>query len=98
MRAAHRRRRAAVGGASPASQDKRGLARGLELRRLVSTHGLPVISISDLVAHRLKRERLCVYGRRPEGQAFGLLHRVGVEIVERIGLTGVATPLRAVGG
>ena len=210
-----------------ASQDKRSLASGLELRRFVSVHGLPVISIADLVAHRLKNERLlarvaqarmptragefecigwqhlldgtqhlallcgdvngdepvlvrvhreclagdvlgslscdcrarldqalgliaghgrgvCVYVRRPEGRALsvdhghnghrppelsaqawdtgiaaqvlsdlgvsrarlladetgedGLLHRFGIEIVERIGLTGGAAPLRAASG
>lgn len=40
------------------SQDKRSMARGPELRRFVSAHGLPVIEIADLVAHRLKHERL----------------------------------------
>lgn len=209
-----------------ASQDKRSLAQGLELRRFVSAHGLAVVSIADLIAHRLRNERLleraaqvrmptragefecigwqhlldgtqhlallcgdvsgdepvlvrvhreclagdvlgslscdcrarldqalgviagqgrgvCVYVRRPEGRALsadhghngdrpepsaqawdtgiaaqvltdlgvsrarlladetgedGLLHRFGIEIVERIGLTGVAAPLRAAGG
>lgn len=40
------------------SQDKRNLARGSELRRFVSAHGLPVIAIADLVAHRLKHDFL----------------------------------------
>jgi 3,4-dihydroxy 2-butanone 4-phosphate synthase/GTP cyclohydrolase II len=40
------------------SADKAGMARGTELRRLASRHGLPMISIAELVRHRLRTERL----------------------------------------
>jgi 3,4-dihydroxy 2-butanone 4-phosphate synthase/GTP cyclohydrolase II len=40
------------------SADKCGMARGPELRQLASAHRLPMISVADLVAHRLRRERL----------------------------------------
>jgi 3,4-dihydroxy 2-butanone 4-phosphate synthase/GTP cyclohydrolase II len=40
------------------STDKCGMARGPELRRLASAHGLPMISVADLVSYRLRRERL----------------------------------------
>jgi 3,4-dihydroxy 2-butanone 4-phosphate synthase/GTP cyclohydrolase II len=42
------------------SEDKRGLASGAELERL----GLPVVSISDVVAHRLTHERLLTRAAR----------------------------------
>jgi 3,4-dihydroxy 2-butanone 4-phosphate synthase/GTP cyclohydrolase II len=42
------------------SEDKRGLACGGELERL----GLPVVSISDIVAHRLAHERLLTRAAR----------------------------------
>jgi 3,4-dihydroxy 2-butanone 4-phosphate synthase/GTP cyclohydrolase II len=38
--------------------DKSGMARGDELRRLAVTHGLPMISIAELVRHRMRSERL----------------------------------------
>ena len=40
------------------SEDKRGMARGPELRRLAAAHGLPLIAVADLVRHRLRSERL----------------------------------------
>jgi len=40
------------------SADKRGMALGPELRRLADAHGLPMISVADLVEHRLRSERL----------------------------------------
>jgi 3,4-dihydroxy 2-butanone 4-phosphate synthase/GTP cyclohydrolase II len=38
--------------------DKAGMARGPELRALARRHGLPMISVAGLIAHRLRRERL----------------------------------------
>lgn len=38
--------------------DGTGMARGPELRNLARTHGLAMVSIADLVAHRLRSERL----------------------------------------
>jgi 3,4-dihydroxy 2-butanone 4-phosphate synthase/GTP cyclohydrolase II len=38
--------------------DKARMARAEELRRLADDHGLPLISIADLVRHRLRSERL----------------------------------------
>jgi 3,4-dihydroxy 2-butanone 4-phosphate synthase/GTP cyclohydrolase II len=40
------------------SEDKSGMARGPELRRLAAAHGLPMVSIAELVRHRLGSERL----------------------------------------
>jgi 3,4-dihydroxy 2-butanone 4-phosphate synthase/GTP cyclohydrolase II len=40
------------------SGDKRSMARGPELRRLAAAHRLPLISVADVVRHRLRRERL----------------------------------------
>jgi 3,4-dihydroxy 2-butanone 4-phosphate synthase / GTP cyclohydrolase II len=40
------------------SEDKCAMARGPELRRLAMAHGLPMISVADLVRHRLRSERL----------------------------------------
>jgi 3,4-dihydroxy 2-butanone 4-phosphate synthase / GTP cyclohydrolase II len=40
------------------SEDKCGMAQGPTLRRLAATHGVPMISVADLVRHRLHRERL----------------------------------------
>jgi 3,4-dihydroxy 2-butanone 4-phosphate synthase/GTP cyclohydrolase II len=40
------------------SEDKRRMARGPELRKLAAAHGLPLVSVADLVRHRLRRERL----------------------------------------
>jgi 3,4-dihydroxy 2-butanone 4-phosphate synthase/GTP cyclohydrolase II len=40
------------------SEDKCTMARGAELRRLATTHRLPMISVADLVRHRLRNERL----------------------------------------
>jgi 3,4-dihydroxy 2-butanone 4-phosphate synthase/GTP cyclohydrolase II len=40
------------------SEDKCEMARGPELRRLAATHRLPMISVADLVRHRLRSERL----------------------------------------
>jgi 3,4-dihydroxy 2-butanone 4-phosphate synthase/GTP cyclohydrolase II len=37
--------------------DKSGMARGPELRRLAAAHDMPMISVADLVRHRLKTER-----------------------------------------
>jgi 3,4-dihydroxy 2-butanone 4-phosphate synthase / GTP cyclohydrolase II len=47
------------------SADRTGMARRPELRRLAQAHGLPMVSIADLVRHRLASERLLV----PTGQA-----------------------------
>jgi 3,4-dihydroxy 2-butanone 4-phosphate synthase/GTP cyclohydrolase II len=56
---------ARLAGLSPAgvlcevvSADKRGMARGDELERLVAENELPLITIADLVRHRLRSERL----------------------------------------
>jgi 3,4-dihydroxy 2-butanone 4-phosphate synthase/GTP cyclohydrolase II len=38
--------------------DKGGMARGPELRRLAAAHDMPMISVADLVRHRLKTERI----------------------------------------
>jgi 3,4-dihydroxy 2-butanone 4-phosphate synthase/GTP cyclohydrolase II len=46
------------------SEDKRGLARGEELERFARTHELPLVSISDVVAHRLTHERLLTRAAR----------------------------------
>ena len=61
------------------SEDKRGLARGAELERL----GLPVVSISEVVAHRLTHERLLTRAARAflptragEFECFGWQHLV----------------------
>ena len=40
------------------SEDKCSMARGPELRRLAAAQRLPMISVSDLVRHRLRSERL----------------------------------------
>jgi 3,4-dihydroxy 2-butanone 4-phosphate synthase/GTP cyclohydrolase II len=40
------------------SEDKCGMARGPELRRLAAKHRLPLISVAELVRHRLRSERL----------------------------------------
>ena len=40
------------------SADGRGMARGDELTRLAEQHGLPVVSIEDLIKYRTSRERL----------------------------------------
>jgi 3,4-dihydroxy 2-butanone 4-phosphate synthase/GTP cyclohydrolase II len=40
------------------SADKGTMARGPELRRLAARYRLPMISIAELMAHRLRRERL----------------------------------------
>ena len=40
------------------SADGRGMARGAELARLAEEHGLPVVSIEDLIKYRTSRERL----------------------------------------
>ena len=40
------------------SGDRIGMARGPELRRLAAKHHLPMISVADLVQHRLRSERL----------------------------------------
>jgi 3,4-dihydroxy 2-butanone 4-phosphate synthase/GTP cyclohydrolase II len=40
------------------SEDKRGMADGSELHRLATAHGLPMLSVADLVQHRLRSERL----------------------------------------
>jgi 3,4-dihydroxy 2-butanone 4-phosphate synthase/GTP cyclohydrolase II len=40
------------------SADRSEMARGAELRGLAKAHGLPMISIADLVRHRLSKERL----------------------------------------
>jgi 3,4-dihydroxy 2-butanone 4-phosphate synthase / GTP cyclohydrolase II len=40
------------------SEDKCRMARGPELERLAATHRLPMISVAELVQHRLRSERL----------------------------------------
>jgi 3,4-dihydroxy 2-butanone 4-phosphate synthase/GTP cyclohydrolase II len=40
------------------SEDKCRMARGPELQRLAAAHGLPMISVAELVQHRLRSERL----------------------------------------
>ncbi len=40
------------------SADKSTMARGPELRRLAAAHDLPMVSVADLVRHRLRSERL----------------------------------------
>jgi 3,4-dihydroxy 2-butanone 4-phosphate synthase/GTP cyclohydrolase II len=40
------------------SADRSEMARGAELRGLAKGHGLPMVSISDLIRHRLTEERL----------------------------------------
>jgi 3,4-dihydroxy 2-butanone 4-phosphate synthase / GTP cyclohydrolase II len=40
------------------SEDRCRMARGPELRRLAAVHGLPMVSIAELVRHRLGSERL----------------------------------------
>ena len=40
------------------SADGRGMARGDELQALAAEHGLPVVSIEDLIKYRTSRERL----------------------------------------
>jgi 3,4-dihydroxy 2-butanone 4-phosphate synthase / GTP cyclohydrolase II len=40
------------------SEDKCGMARVPELRRLAAAHRLPLIAVADLVRHRLRSERL----------------------------------------
>jgi 3,4-dihydroxy 2-butanone 4-phosphate synthase/GTP cyclohydrolase II len=39
------------------SEDKRGMADGSELHRLATAHGLPMLSVADLVQHRLRGAR-----------------------------------------
>ena len=40
------------------SEDKCQMARGSALRRLAASHGLPMVSVADVVRHRLRTERL----------------------------------------
>jgi 3,4-dihydroxy 2-butanone 4-phosphate synthase/GTP cyclohydrolase II len=40
------------------SEDRAGMARGPELRRLAARHGMPMVSIAALVRHRLRSEQL----------------------------------------
>src|SRR4051812_23678372 len=67
------------------SEDKQSMARLPELERLASRHGLPLISIADLIRFRRQREKLVRRGPHPPAAA-------RVRGVTRLRFRGVPRP------